>query len=127
MGHIRIRKGDEVLVIAGKDKGQRGQVLRVLHEKNRVIVEGINVVKRHTKPTTALPQGGIVSKPAGIHYSNLQLWSEESSAAGRISIQFIGDGGTHYASSKEAKASFGENAPPRIQKTRVVRPTKREL
>lgn len=123
----RIRKGDEVLVIAGKDKGQRGKVLDIMAKKDRVIVEGVNMVKRHTKPTTANPQGGILSKAAGIHTSNVQLWSEEQGAAGRAKAQFVGDDGTHYDSRKEAHASFGDNPPPRIEKIRAVKPSKREL
>ena len=125
MAHIR--KGDEVLVIAGKDKGQRGKVMQVLNKKDRVIVEGVNMVKRHTKPTTANPQGGILSKAAGIHTSNVQLWSDEQGGAGRVSAQYVGDGGTHYTSRSEALASFGDNAPPRVEKIRVVKPSKREL
>ncbi len=125
MAHIR--KGDEVLVIAGRDKGQRGTVLRTQPEKQRLIVEGVNIVKRHTKPTTASPQGGIVAKPAGIHVSNVQLWSDDQGGGGRVAIKFIGDGGTHYDSRKEAKDSFGDSPPPRIEKLRVIKPSKREL
>ena len=125
MAHIR--KGDEVLVIAGRDKGQRGTVLRTIPEKGRLIVEGVNIVKRHTKPTTANPQGGILSKPAAIHESNVQLWSDDQGGGGRVGVKFVGEGGTHYDRREEAKASFGDSPPPRIEKMRVVKPSKREL
>ena len=75
---VRIRKGDEVLIIAGKDKGSRGKVLRVLRDKDRVVVEGLNQVQRHTKPTQGSPQGGIVTKSAPLHLSNVMLIDPES-------------------------------------------------
>ena len=123
----RIRKGDEVVVIAGKDKGMRGKVLSVDAQKSRLVVEGVNTVKRHSKPTTANPQGGIVTKAAPIHRSNVMLWSEEHGAPGRTGSKFVGDGGDHYDTPQEARATFGENAPSRIERIRVVKPSKRGL
>jgi large subunit ribosomal protein L24 len=70
---VKLKKGDTVLVIAGNNKGSKGEVKRVDLEKNRVYVEGVNMVKRHTKPTTAQPDGKIVEKEAGIHISNVML------------------------------------------------------
>jgi large subunit ribosomal protein L24 len=67
----RIRKGDTVAVIAGKAKGQRGKVLRVLTKKNRVVIERVMMVKRHTKPTQQNAQGGIVEKEGSVHISNV--------------------------------------------------------
>jgi len=67
----RVKKGDRVMVIAGKDKGKTGQVLRVVTDTNRVVVQGVNVVKRHAKPTQADPQGGIKTFEAPIHVSNV--------------------------------------------------------
>jgi len=69
----RIRKGDLVEVLAGKNRGQRGTVLRIDAERGRVTVERVNMVKRHTKPSTGSPQGGIVEKEASIHLSNVAL------------------------------------------------------
>ena len=66
----KIIKGDQVVVIAGKDKGKQGQVVRVLGDK--VVVEGVNLVKKHQRPTNELPQGGIIEKEAAIHVSNVQ-------------------------------------------------------
>jgi large subunit ribosomal protein L24 len=73
MAHVR--KGDLVVVTSGKDKGKRGKVLRVVGE--RLVVEKINMVKRHTKPSAQNQQGGIVEKEGTIHISNVQLWDEK--------------------------------------------------
>jgi large subunit ribosomal protein L24 len=70
---LHIKKGDTVAVIAGDSKGQQGKVLTIDKEKNRAIVEGVNLVSKHTKPNAASPQGGIVKKEASIHVSNLML------------------------------------------------------
>ena len=68
----RLRKGDEVVVIAGDDKGSKGKVLQVLREKNRILVEGVNVTKKHERKTQDNPQGAIVEREASIHYSNVK-------------------------------------------------------
>ncbi len=70
---MHIKKGDEVLIRSGNDRGKRGKVLKVFPEENRVIVEGINFIKRHTRPSQNNPQGGIVEKEAPVHVSNVQL------------------------------------------------------
>ena len=68
----RLRKGDEVVVIAGDDKGSKGKVLQVLREKNRILVEGVNMTKKHERKTQDIPQGAIVEREASIHYSNVK-------------------------------------------------------
>ncbi len=68
----KLRKGDEVLVISGDDKGSKGKILQVLREKNRVLVEGINMSKKHERKTQDNPQGAIVEREAPIHYSNVK-------------------------------------------------------
>ena len=73
MKKFNIRKGDTVYVNAGNDKGKTGKVLEVLRDKDRVIVEGVNMVSKHTKPNPKNPQGGIVKQEAGIHISNVNL------------------------------------------------------
>ena len=69
----KIKKGDQVIVLAGKDKGRQGQVLQVLPKDSRVVVRGINMVKRHTRPTQGDPQGGIKHKEASVHVSNVAI------------------------------------------------------
>jgi large subunit ribosomal protein L24 len=70
---LNIRKGDTVMVIAGDSRGQQGKVLRVDTDKNKAIVEGVNLVSKHTKPNAKSPQGGIVKKEAPVHLSNLKI------------------------------------------------------
>jgi large subunit ribosomal protein L24 len=71
---MHVRKGDSVVVIAGKEKGKRGRVLRLVTEKDRVVIERINMVKRHTKPTQRNPRGGILEKEGSVNASNVALW-----------------------------------------------------
>ncbi|MCX5771993.1 MAG: 50S ribosomal protein L24 [Candidatus Hydrogenedentes bacterium] len=89
---MNIRKNDTVLVISGKYKGRRGRVLRVFPKDHRVLVEGINIIKRHTKPTSRNQQGGIVEKEAPIHMSNVMPWCEAASAPSRIIMRRLEDG-----------------------------------
>ena len=71
MAKMNVKKGDEVIVIAGKDKGKTGKVIQVIPSQDKVVVEGVAIVKRHTKPTQKMPQGGIIEKEAAIHVSNV--------------------------------------------------------
>ena len=81
---MHVKKGDKVKVISGKDKGKTGVVLTALPKKDRVLVEGINIVKKHTKPNQANPQGGIVSQEAAIHVSNVMLLDPKSGEPTRV-------------------------------------------
>ena len=80
MKKFHVKKGDTVFVNAGNDKGKTGKVLEVITDKDRVVVEGVNMVSRHTKPSAQAPQGGIIKKEAGIHISNVQLIDPKSTA-----------------------------------------------
>lgn len=82
-----IRKDDTVMVITGKDAGKTGKVIQVLPTKGRVVVDGVNVVKRHTKPTQKSPQGGIVDKPAAIDLSNVMLYCGKCKKVTRIQMK----------------------------------------
>lgn len=88
-----IRKNDNVLVITGKNRGTRGRVLRVDPDKNRLVVEGVNIIKRHTKPN---PQknikGGVVEREASVHASNVQLVCPECGKQTRVGRKVLGDG-----------------------------------
>jgi len=84
MAKLHIKKGDIVIVNTGVDKGNEGRVLEVLPKKQRAIVEGVNLVKKHTKPNSKHPQGGIIKKEASIHISNLNIKDPSSGKATRI-------------------------------------------
>ena len=89
----RIKKGDDVIVISGKDKGRRGTVLKVIDEDGRVLVEGINVVKKHQKPNpNAGVQGGIVEQEHSLHVSNVMLFNPATGKGDRIGIKTLEDG-----------------------------------
>ena len=84
MSKLHIKKGDMVFVNAGSDKGKTGKVLEIITKKDRAIVEGINMVTKHTKPNSKNPQGGIVKQEAGIHISNLQVVDPVKGGATKI-------------------------------------------
>lgn len=88
---FKMKKGDLVEVIAGKDKGKQGKVIGLLTSRERVLVEGVNRVKRHTKPSQTNPQGGIIEKEAAIHVSNVMLVDPKTGKGGRIKIVAKGD------------------------------------
>jgi large subunit ribosomal protein L24 len=99
----RIRKGDQVIVIAGRDKGRQGTVLRVLRD-DRVVVENVNLVKRHQKPNPAKGiQGGIVQKEAPLHVSNVMLFNPATGKGDRIGFRILEDGRKvrYFKSNKE--------------------------
>lgn len=81
---LHIKKGDQVIVISGEYKGQQGKILEVIPAKRRAIVEGVNMVSKHTKPNAETPEGGIVKKEAPIHISNILLVDPSSGEATRI-------------------------------------------
>ncbi|MDX9811755.1 MAG: 50S ribosomal protein L24 [Bacteroidales bacterium] len=81
---LHIKKGDTVMVIAGESKGQKGRVLEVDRNKDRAIVEGVNLVSKHTKPNSKSPQGGILKKEAPVHISNLMIIDPASGKPTRI-------------------------------------------
>ena len=87
-----IKKDDKVKVIAGKDKGKIGKVLKVIRKKERVLVENINIVKRHTRPTAKQRQGGIVESEAPIHWTNIMLMCNKCVSSVRIKMHQLDDG-----------------------------------
>lgn len=88
----KIRKGDRVIVITGKDKGKTGQVVHVMPKENRVVVQGVNLMKRHTRPSQADPQGGIKEKEASIHISNVAHIDPKSDKPTRVGFKKDKDG-----------------------------------
>ena len=97
MKKLHIKKGDTVYVNAGNDKGKTGKVLTVIPAKDRVIVEGVNVVSKHTKPNAKQPQGGIVKQEAGIHVSNVQLIDPAQNKPTRVGYKFVDGKKVRYA------------------------------
>jgi len=83
----RIRKDDTVIVLAGKDKGRTGKVLKVMPKEERVVVEGVNMAKRHTSPNVANPQGGVISKEASLHISNVALRDPKTGKPTRVGFK----------------------------------------
>ena len=97
MNKLRIKKGDTVYVNAGNDKGKTGKVLSVAPAENRAIVEGINMVSKHTKPNSKQPQGGIIKQEAPVHISNLNLIDPQSGKPTRVGYKMDGDKKIRFA------------------------------
>jgi large subunit ribosomal protein L24 len=91
---IHVKKGDFVMVISGKDAGKKGKVIDVITKKGRVIIEKANMIKRHTKPSQSMPQGGIVSKEAPMASSNVMLYCKECKSVTRVSVKVTESGKT---------------------------------
>lgn len=89
---VHVRKGDTVVVITGKDKGKKGKVLRVIPSQRRVVVEGVNIVKRHTRPNPKLQQGGILEKEAPLDSSNVMLVCTKCDRPTRVGRRLLPDG-----------------------------------
>ena len=92
MAIAHVRKGDTVIVVAGKERGKRGKVLRVLPEKGRVVVERINMIKKHQRPTQKIRQGGIIEREGAIHLSNVMLVDPGSNKPTRVGMRALSDG-----------------------------------
>ncbi|HEY5208602.1 MAG TPA: 50S ribosomal protein L24 [Pseudolabrys sp.] len=88
---FKIKKGDRVVVITGRDKGRSGEVLRVLRDQNRVVVQGVHMMKRHTKQTPG-QTGGILEKEGSIHISNVAISDPKSDKPTRVGYKFLDDG-----------------------------------
>ena len=97
MKKLHIKKGDTVYVNAGNDKGKTGKVLEVIPSKDRAIVEGINIVSKHTKPSPKHPQGGIVKQEAGVHISNRQVVDPKTGKATRIGRKMVDGKNVRFA------------------------------
>lgn len=91
MAKFKLKRGDTVVVIAGKDKGKTGRILKVLPDKGRVLVEGVNMVKRHQKPVGEQP-GQILNKEAALHISNVALWNQSEQRRVKVGFSRTDDG-----------------------------------
>ena len=92
MAIAHVRKGDTVVVVAGKERGKKGKVLRVIPEKGRVVVERLNLIKKHQKPTQKVRQGGIIEREGSIHLSNVMLVDPASDKPTRVGMKALSDG-----------------------------------
>ncbi len=86
---MRVKKGDNVMVISGKDKGKTGTVLAAFPKKDRVVVEGVNIVKKHAKPSQDNPQGGIIDQEAAIHVSNVMVIDPKTNEPTRVGYKEV--------------------------------------
>ncbi|QUD88416.1 50S ribosomal protein L24 [Phenylobacterium montanum] len=93
----KIKKGDRVVVLAGKDKGRQGEVLQVMPKEDRLVVRGVNMVKRHTRPSQSDPQGGIKHKEAALHISNVAFVDPKSGEPTRVGFRMEGDKKVRFA------------------------------
>ena len=104
MAFTHIRRGDTVVVVTGREKGKRGKVLRLLNKKDRVVIERINMVKRHVKPSQKHPQGGVIEKEGSLHLSNVRLFCSKCEAPRRTRIS--DDGGKKMRVCVKCKSKF---------------------
>lgn len=105
---MHIKRNDEVMVISGEDKGRKGRVLKVMPEKGRIVVEGVNFIKRHTRPSQTLPQGGIIKREAPIHVSNVMLICPKTNVPTRVHTQYLEGTGKKSRQKTRVAAKSGE-------------------
>lgn len=98
---MHVKKGDTVVVISGKDKGKKGKVLQAMPKENRVIVEGVNMLTKHQKPSAKVQQGGIIHQEGPIHASNVMLWDAKAKAPTRVGYKVL-ENGTKVRVSKKS-------------------------
>jgi len=90
-GKYKIKKGDQVMILTGKDKGKKGNILNIITKRNRVLVQGVNMVKRHTKPSAA-SKGGIEDKESSVHISNVSIVDPKDGKPAKIGFKFLDKG-----------------------------------
>jgi large subunit ribosomal protein L24 len=100
---MRVRKGDKVVVVSGNDKGKEGKILKVFPDSGRIIVEKVNMIKRHTRASKDVPQGGIIEKEGPINASNVMLVCPNSGKATRIGHEILADGSRARVSKKSGE------------------------
>ncbi len=105
---MKIHKNDNVMVIAGNARGKSGKVLKVYPDKERIIIEGVNIIKRHTRPGQKNPQGGIVQREAPIHVSNVMLVDPKSNQVTRVGMKVVKDDTTGKKKRMRVAKATGE-------------------
>ena len=115
---MHVKNGDKVEVIAGRERGRTGTIKRVDLKHGRVVVDGLNMVKRHQRANAANPESSIIEKEAFIDASNVLLYSEQLSRGVRTSVRYIGDGGAQFEERQAALDSYS-SAPSTVKKVRL--------
>jgi large subunit ribosomal protein L24 len=105
---MKIRKNDNVMIVSGNARGKTGKVLKVYPDRKRIIVEGVNIMKRHTRPSQKNPQGGIVQREATIHVSNVMLIDPKSNEVTRVGTKVVRDAVTGRKTRMRVAKSSGE-------------------
>ncbi len=105
---MHVRRDDQVLVLSGEYRGKKGRVLKVFREQKRVIVEGVNFINRHMRPSSKMAQGGIVKKEAPIHVSNVMVICPKCNTPTRTNIKYIGDGESSSRNKSKVCRNCGE-------------------
>lgn len=100
---MRLKKNDTVRVITGEDRGKEGKILKVFPDKGRIIVEKVNLIKRHTRPSKSVPQGGIIEKEAPINATNVMLVCPKSGKPTRVGVEVLSDGSRARVSKKSGE------------------------
>ncbi len=117
---MRIKKDDFVIILTGKERGMTGRVVDVLKAKDKVVVEGRNIVQRHRKAAGEEEEGGIIPKDAPIQASNVALYSEKAGRGVRVQARYVGTNGQLFGDRASALGSFGDDTPERIRKVRYA-------
>lgn len=107
MAKMKLKKGDAVVVISGKEKGKKGTITRVLPKESRVVVGGLNLVKRHSKPSKNSPQGGMVTKESPLHVSNVALSDPKTGKPTRVGFKHLEDGSKVRVAKKSGEVING--------------------
>ncbi|MDY0058481.1 MAG: 50S ribosomal protein L24 [Myxococcota bacterium] len=116
---MHVKTNDKVVILAGKDRGKSGKITRVILKKNRVVVEKLNLIKRHQKPNQQNRAGGIVEKEAPLHSSNVALFCATCNKGVRATVRFVGESGEKFRTPAEAQATIPEGSNKRVRKVRT--------
>ena len=120
---MRIKKDDLVIILTGKERGMTGRVVDVLKAKDKVLVEGRNIVQRHRKAMGEEDEGGIIPTEAPIQASNVALYSEKAGRGVRTQARYVGTNGQLFGDRAAAMSSFGADVPAQIRKVRYAQKT----
>lgn len=125
---MHVKKGDQVIVTSGKDRGEKGKIIAIDLDRGRVKVERRNMIVKHRKPNMLTgEEGARIEKEGWIHHSNVSLYSEKLDGPVRTQIRWVGKGGDLFDDPRAARASFGDETPRKIRKIRFAPKTQEEF